>query len=164
MIGAMSRKDPDQADVMAAYAAFDAFTTALINDDDATAWSLLYPPAVAPDWWHEKGIAKRYRESQGVGREGLRELGTSMTARIIRGADDDPDALVAFAMVELGRLPYVQGEHKVVAGPTPAAVVLALIQTDDGWKVWGPPPGEAFQGAETMELVLPTSPGIGPIS
>lgn len=141
---------------MEALEVLEAFRAALIEGDDATAWSLLFPAHASRNGFARAGLSHRYLAALGVSPAELARNVPSLTARVIT-SDDDPDALIAFGWVDPPTATL--SSVGVIDGPTPATV-LALISTDEGWRIWGQPTSEEFRAARFVPI---PPPAVGPI-
>jgi hypothetical protein len=150
----VSREHPGAAEASEALDVLEAFREALIRGDDLMAWSLLYPPHAERMGFRIHGVADGYLAALGLTRDELERRRPSLTARIWPATEEEPAALIAFGWVDPPSVGWAT--VGVIDAPTPA-VVLALIWTPHGWRIWGQPSPEAFRNAEEVQIPPPAA-------
>lgn len=136
----------------AAQLALRQFVQALRRGDFAEAGSLMYGPT-ADRLGVPRGApaARAFKERWSIPESTLRALGPTETARVLE-EPDDPNVLVAFGLI-ISTVDEMTRPATLITGPR-TAYVLALIETPNGWRVWGQPSEEEWRSARLVELAM----------
>jgi hypothetical protein len=148
----VSREHPTADEASEALDVLEAFREALVRGDDLVTWSLLFPPHAQLMGFRIHRAADDYLAALGLNREELERRRPSLTARIWPATEEEPSAMVAFGWVDPPNAGW--GPVGVIDTPTPA-IVMALIWTPHGWRIWGQPSPDDFWRAEEVQIPPP---------